>query len=70
MNLVNYQIFESPLVLFETETGEYTGVFEGNKVLVKLNNDYPDNNTKYSVYFLNKWVGIDELPSCWEIDCR
>lgn len=49
MSLLNYLIFESPIVLFKTETGEYVGVFEGNEVLVKLNNDYPNENTKYSV---------------------
>lgn len=70
MSLVNYPIFESPVLLFETETGEFAGVFEGSNVLVKLNADYPDNNTKYSVHFLNAWVGLDELPSCWEIDYR
>jgi hypothetical protein len=70
MSLVNYPIFESPIVLFETEKGEYAGVFEGNNIIVKLNKDYFDNNTKYSVYFLNALVGLDELPNCWEVDYR
>lgn len=70
MSLVNVPIFESPVILFETEQGEFAGVFEGNKVLVKLNEDYPDNNTKYSVHFLGACIGLDELPSCWQIDYR
>jgi len=68
MNLVNVPIFESPVLLFETEQGEFAGVFEENKVLVKLNNDYPNENTKYSIYFLGACIGLDELPSCWQID--
>jgi len=70
MNLVNVPIFESPVLLFETEQGEFAGVFEENKVLVKLNNDYPNENTKYSIYFLGACIGLDELPSCWQIDYR
>ena len=70
MRLVDYPIFSSPVVLFETEThGQYVGVFEGNEVFVKSNTDYP-NNTRYSVHFLNTCVGLDELPECWEIRNR
>lgn len=70
MSLVNVPIFESPVLLFETEQGEFAGVFEGNEVLVKLNEDYPNENTKYSIYFLGSCIGLDELPSCWQIDYR
>lgn len=70
MDLVNYPIFESPIVLFETEQGEYAGSFEGENILVKLNTDFPDSNTRYSVYFLNACIGLDELPNCWDIDYR
>ena len=70
MNLVNYPIFESEILLFEAEQGEFAGSFEGDKVLVKVNEDYPDENRKYSVYFLNACIGLDELPSCSEIDYR
>ena len=70
MSIAVYPIFSSPVVLFETDQeGEYAGVFEGNKVLVKSNDDYP-NNTKYTVYFLNTCVGLDELPDYWEIDFK
>ena len=70
MSIAVYLIFSSPVVLFETEThGQYVGVFEGNKVLVNLNSDYP-NNTRYSVHFQNTCVGLDEFPECWEIDFR
>ena len=63
MRLVDYPVFSSLVVLIETEThGQYVGFFEGNEVLVNTNLDYP-NNTKYSVYFLNTWVGLDELPT-------
>ena len=41
MSLVNYPIFESPVLLFETEAGDYAGSFEGDNILVKLNNDSP-----------------------------
>ena len=51
MSLENIPIFESPIVLFETEQGEYAGVFVGNNILVKLYKDYPDNNTKYQSTF-------------------
>ena len=68
MSITHYPIFSSPVVLRETEThGQYVGVFEGNTVLIVLNADYP-NNTKYSVYFLGACIGIDELPSCWQVD--
>jgi hypothetical protein len=70
LSLVNYPIFKSSIILFETEQGEYEGIYEGNKILVKLNKDYPNNNTKYSIYFLGACLGLDELPKTWEIDYR
>ncbi len=84
--LKRYPIFESKIILFETEQSlsrkagigsEFAGVFEGDKILVKLNEDYPDENRKYSVYFLDACTGLNslsrffgKLPNCWEIDYR
>lgn len=70
MQLVNYPIFESVILLFENELGEFVGAFNGENIRVKLNADFPDENTRYSIYFLGGCVGLDELPPLWEIDYR
>ena len=54
--------FENSIILFQTEQGEHESIYEGNKMLVRLNEDYPDKNTKYSIYFLGVCLGLDELP--------
>jgi hypothetical protein len=48
------------LVWLGTESGEYSEIFERNKIMVRLNKDYTIEITKYSVYFLNIWLGFDE----------
>lgn len=70
MQLVNYPLFESAILLFENEQGEFVGAFNGENIRVKLNADFPDENTRYSIYFLGGCVGLDELPPLWEIDYR
>jgi hypothetical protein len=52
MFLENYPIFEIAVLLFENEQGEFGGVFNGDNIRVKLNADFPDENTRYSIYFL------------------
>lgn len=70
MQIENIPIFERAVQLFENEQGEFVGVFEGKPILVKLNADYPSENTKYSIYFMGACVGLDELPPLWAVDYR
>ena len=70
MQLVNYPIFESAILLFENEHGEFVGAFNGENIRVKLNTDFPNENTRNSIYFMGACVGLDELPPLWEIDYR
>ena len=58
---MNYPNIESSLAFFVTEPVEYSEIFEGIKIMARLNKNFTNEIIKYSVYFLNIWVGIDEF---------
>ena len=42
MQLTNYSVFNSIILLFENENREFEDWFNGENILVKLNTDFPD----------------------------